>query len=104
MIEGLKELLERLEKADPDSFQNLTDLIERHIKNAENLNMILDVIPHFISLQTGEEEGDARNIIPYIMESSTPEEVCKVINGWIKESEKIKNEERLDEDEEKKNI
>ena len=48
MKKGLKESLERLEKADPDSFQGLTDIIERHIINTEKLNMILDAIPKFI--------------------------------------------------------
>ena len=83
MSKDLKELFERLEKADPDSFQDLTDIIERHTENTEKLNMILDVIPKLIAQQTGEDESNAGEIIPDIMSCDTPDEVCKEINKWM---------------------
>jgi len=84
MKKGLKELLERLEKADPDSFQDITDIIERHTENTEKLNMILDAIPKFIAKRTGEDESGAREIIPDILGCDTPDEVCDIIVEWIK--------------------
>ena len=83
----MKELLERLEKADPDSFRNLKDIIETHTIFTEKLNMLLDAIPKFIALQTGEDESEVRDIIPKIMDCNTPDEVCDIIIKWIKESE-----------------
>lgn len=83
MKKDLKKLFERLEKADPDSFQDLTDIIERHTKNTEKLNMLLDAIPKFIAKRTGEDESDAREIIPDIMSCDTPDEVCEELNKWM---------------------
>lgn len=83
----MKEILERLKKASPDSFRDLIDIIERHTENTENLNMLLDAIPKFISQQTGEDESETREIIPKIMECNTPDEVCNVMIRWIKEIE-----------------
>jgi len=84
MNEELKELLEKLEKADPDSFQNLTDILKTNIENAEKLNMLLDAIPKFIAQQTGEDERVAGEITPDILSCNTPDEVCEIINKWIK--------------------
>lgn len=83
MGKDLKELLERLEKADPDSFQDFTDIIERHTKNTEKLNMLLGAIPKLIAQQTGENEREALNIQPDLLSCDTPDEVCEVINKWI---------------------
>lgn len=83
MKRDLKKLLERLEKIDPDSFQDLTDIIERHTENTEKLNMILDAIPKLITQRTGENEKEGLNIIPDILSCDTPDEVCEVINKWI---------------------
>lgn len=88
MTKDLKELLERLEKADPDSFQDITDIIERHAENTEKLNMILDAIPKFIAQQTGEDESDAGEITPDILSCDTPDEVCDIINKWMVKNEK----------------
>lgn len=84
MKKDLKELLEQLEKADPDSYQDLIDILERHTENTEKLNMLLDAIPKFISQRTGEDESDVREITPDILNCDTPDEVCDVINKWIK--------------------
>lgn len=83
MKEDLKELLERLEKADPDSFQNLIDIIESHIENTEKLNMILMAIPKFIAQRTGEDEREILDIQPDILSCDTPDEVCEQINKWM---------------------
>lgn len=90
----LKEMLERLEKASPDSFQDLTDIIERHTENVEKLNMILDAIPKLIAQRTGENEKEALNIIPDILSCDTPDEVCAVINKWMVETDLTKEEKK----------
>lgn len=83
----IKEVLGRLEKMDPDSFQDLADIIERHIENTEKLNMLLDAIPKFLDQQTGEDEKEGVNIIPDILSCDTSDEVCDVISKWIKKNE-----------------
>ena len=79
----MKELLERLEKADPDSYRDVTDLIEKHIQNTEKLNMLLGAIPKFIAQRTGEDESKAREIIPDILSCDTSDEVCEELNKWM---------------------
>ena len=88
MKEDIKELLERLEKADPDSFQSLMDIAERLIENAEKLNMLLDAIPKFIAQRTGEDESEASEIIPDLLSCDTSDEVCKELNKWMIKNEK----------------
>lgn len=83
MKKNLKELLEQLEKAEPDSFQDLTDIIERHTENTEKLNMLLDAVPKFIAQRTGEDESDVREITPDILGCATPDEVCETLNKWM---------------------
>lgn len=84
----MKELLERLEKADPDSYRDVTDLIEKYIQNTEKLNMLLDAIPKFIAQRTGEDESEAREIIPDILSCDTPDEVCEELNKWMVKNRK----------------
>lgn len=83
MKKDLKELLERLEKAEPDSFQDLTDMIERHTINTEKLNMLLMAIPKFIAQRTGEDEREILEIQTDILNCDTPDEVCEELNKWM---------------------
>jgi len=86
MTEDFKGLMEELEKAEPNSCQDFKSIIERHIENTNNLNMLLDAIPKYIAQLTGEKEYDVREIVPDIMDCNTSEGVVDVINKWVEDA------------------
>lgn len=85
----MEEMLKRLKAIDSDGFGAMYMIIERYTENTERLNMLLDAIPKVVSSHAGISEEDARNIIPDLFECKTSDEMCELINRWIKDQNDI---------------
>lgn len=87
MKEKIIELLERLEKIDPDFFENFKDMLEIHTQNAEKLEMLIRTIPKMVARLTDEPEDAVIELTPDILGCNTAEEICDLITNWLKKGE-----------------
>ena len=84
----MKKMLERLEKIDPDSYQNLKDVIERHTEFTEKLNMMVDFVPLLLAYLNEKNNvyiffGD---VVPDVLNCNTSEEVLELIKKEVTEA------------------
>ena len=85
MSGNLKELLERLEKADPNASESIVNLIESHIEHVGWANNMISGFTKLVAQFTGMEEYDASDIQPFIFECKTGKAIVDELNDWITE-------------------
>jgi len=83
----MKKMLERLEKIDPDSYQNLKDVIERHTEFTEKLNMMVDFVPLLLAYlnEKNNEYIFFGDVVLDVLNCNTSEEVLELIKKEVKE-------------------
>ena len=72
-------MLERLEKLDPDSYQNLKEVMERLTEFTEKLNMMVEFVPLLLSRLREKPDGYYGDIVPDVLQCKTSEEVLLLI-------------------------